>query len=202
MNIKQKLTTAAVLGSLAVSVMAPAASFAAENNLKIKNNGRNSDNQIKVENKKKTKVEQSNTSIVTNIVGTFSNTGKNDIKDNSGKGDATITTGNVVNNINVTVEGNTNTADVPCLCEEDDNLNGLVIKGNSRNSDNKIKVKNKKSVKVSQSTVSIVTNGVFTASNTGDNDIEDNTGKGDKTVDTGNVTNNVDVLVEGSTNTL
>lgn len=202
MNIKQKLTTAAVLGSLAVSVMAPAASFAAENNVKIKNNGRSSDNKVKVENKKKTKVEQSNTLVATNIVGTFSNTGKNDIDDNSGKGNATITTGNVVNNITVTVEGNTNTADVPCLCEEDDNLNDLVIKDNGRHSDNKIKVKNKKSVKVSQSNVSIVTNVVGTASNTGGNEIEDNTGKGDKTVDTGNITNNVDVLVEGSTNTL
>lgn len=202
MNIKQKITTAAVLGSLAVSVLAPAASFAAENKVKIKNNGRNSENKVKLVNKKRTKVEQSNTLVATNFVGTFSNTGKNDIDDNTGKGDSTITTGNVVNNITVTVEGNTNTADVPCLCEEDDSTNDLVIRDNGRESDNKIKVKNKNSVKVSQSNVSIVTNVIGTASNTGGNEIEDNTGAGDKTVDSGNVNNTIDVTVEGSTNTL
>lgn len=202
MNIKQKLTTAAVLGSLAVSVLAPAASFAAENTVKIKNNGRNSDNKVKVVNKKKTKVEQSNTSVVTTLIGTISNTGGNDVKDNTGTGDKTVTTGNVVNNITVTVEGNTNTADVPCLCDEGEDTNSAVIRDNGRNSDNKVKIKNKKTVKVTQSNVSIVTTAIGTASNTGGNDVEDNTGAGDKTVDTGNVNNTIDATVEGSTNTL
>ncbi len=202
MNIKQKIASAAIIGGLAVSVLAPASSFAAENNVKIKNNGKDSENKAKIVDNKKVKVNQSNTIVVTNAIGTISNTGGNKVKGNSGKGNATTTTGNVTNNITVTVEGNTNTADVPCLCEEDDSTNNAVIKDNREDSNNKAKIKNNNTVKVTQSSVSIVTNLIGTASNTGANSVKDNTGKGDKTVDTGNVNNTIDVTVEGSTNTL
>jgi len=202
MNIKQKITSAAVIGSMAAAILMPASSFAAENDVKIKNNGRNSDNKVKIVNKNKTKVEQSNTLVVTNMIGTISNTGGNTVKDNSGKGDKSVETGDVTNTITVNVEGNTNTADVPCLCEEDDSTSDAVISDNGRNSDNKIKIKNKKSTKITQNSVSIVTNVIGTASNTGENSVKDNTGAGDKTVDTGDVDNTIDVTVEGSTNTL
>ena len=202
MNIKQKITSAAIIGSMAAAVLMPASSFAAENGVKIKNNGRNSDNKVKIVKNNETKVKQSNTLVVTNMIGTISNTGGNTVKDNTGKGDKSVETGDVTNTINVTVEGNTNTADVPCLCEEDDSMNDAVISDNGRNSDNKVKIKNKKTTKITQSSVSIVTNVIGTASNTGENSVKDNTGAGDKTVDTGDVDNTIDVAVEGSTNTL
>lgn len=202
MNIRQKLTTAAVIGGMALSVFAPAASFAAENNVKIKNNGKNSDNKVKIENRKKTKIRQSNTTVATTFIGVISNTGGNKANGNTGKGDVDVKSGDVTNGITVGVEGNTNTADIPCLCEENEGNVDATISGNGKNSDNKIKVKNSNTVKVTQSSISIVTTAIGTASNTGNNKANGNTGAGDKTVESGDVDNTIEVNVEGSTNTL
>ncbi len=202
MNIKQKITSAAIIGSMAAAVMMPAASFAAEKNVTIKNNGKNSDNKVKLVDNKKTKVKQSNTSIITTFIGTISNTGGNKASGNTGKGNVDITSGDVTNNITVSVEGNTNTADIPCLCEENGNDVDATISGNGKNSKNKIKVKGNKTFKVSQSTVSVVTTAIGTASNTGKNKANNNTGAGDKEIESGDVDNTIDVSVEGSTNSI
>ena len=83
--------------------------------LLIKDNGKNSDNSIKVNDNNGVTVFQDNTAIVTNNVDSDASTGKNDANGNTG-GDVTVTTGNATSDVNVNNDVNFNAASVGCDC--------------------------------------------------------------------------------------
>lgn len=200
MSIKQKLTAAAALGSLAASAFAPVSAFAA-NNVKVNNNGRGSENTVRIKDKKKTKVSQYNSTIVGTFVGLFSNTGGNKANDNGGSGAVDLDTGNVTNNVTITVDGGSNTATLPdCGCDEENN--DVTVNGNRRNSTNTVRISSKSKTVVEQGNETVVESAIVTGSNTGDNQANDNNGGGEKSINTGNVSNTVGITVTGSTNEL
>ena len=75
--------------------------------IKIKDNGADSYNKVKVEMENKVWVHQSNTTTFTNVVGTTVNTGDNKVKKNTG-GTSSITTGNVKTKVKITNTGSSN----------------------------------------------------------------------------------------------
>ncbi len=197
MNIKQKLTTAAVIGSMAAAVFAPASSFAASNNVEIKNNSAFSWNHAWIFNKKKTRVVQNNTTVANTNVGILSNTGKNKSSFNVG-GNNTITTGGVTTNATVTVTGNTNTNTDDCGCEEGSNT--TTISGNGAFSKNSVVLVNKNSKSTYQSNTTIANTNIVVGSNTGGNSSSFNVGGG-SSITSGGTNSTVGVTVEGSSNT-
>lgn len=196
MNIKQKLTTAAVLGSMMLSVVAPA-TFAVTT-VKIQNNGAASTNKVKVKNKSTKNVSQSNTSSVTTLVSAKASTGGNTSSFNTG-GSNSIKTGDATNLVAVSVTGgsNTNTGD-ECGCVAP--TNDVTISDNGAASTNGVKVKNVNSSTVTQSNTTIVTTSVDTKASTGKNDSSFNT-NGGGTIDSGDASNEIGVEVGGTTNT-
>lgn len=106
MNIKQKITSAIAVGTMMAAVVAPA-SFAATT-VRIHNNGALSKNGAAVVKVSKSKVKQSNTTIVGTKIKTIQNTGGNDSNFNVGGTNGTDT-GNNTATTTVAVGGSTNT---------------------------------------------------------------------------------------------
>lgn len=195
MNIKQKLTSAAIIGAMMASVVAPA-SFAATK-VKIRGNGAGSFNKVKMWKKNVNVTHQSNTTIVGTFVGIGANTGGNSANGNTG-GNVDTDTGNVTNTVDVSVTGNRNTdSSQPCGCDEG-NTN-VTIEKNGAGSVNVVKLGSANVSWTNQSNTTVVGTGVLTLSNTGLNSANGNTG-GSTTTDTGDVDNTVNVTVGGSTN--
>lgn len=181
-NLKTKLAAGITTAAILASAIAPAATFAATNT--ISSNGAGSVNKIKVMDKKKVKVSQSNTTVVANLTGVFQNTGGNSANGNTGDGDVSVSSGNagaVVSNT-TTTRGNTASVD-PCGCPSGDSDNE--ISDNGAGSTNKIKVKSTSKMIVNQTNTTVVVNGTFIAQNTGDNHANNNTGDGSVDVGSG-----------------
>lgn len=196
MNIKQKLTSAAVIGAMMASVVAPA-SFAATT-VKIKNNGALSTNTVKVKNVSSKTVGQSNGTMVMTSVWAKSKTGGNSSSFNTG-GTNTITTGNATNTVVVGVTGGTNTNNGDeCGCASPST--DVTIKDNGALSTNSVTVKNENSNSVVQVNETIVGTEIGVSASTGGNSSGFNTG-GDSSISSGTATNAVTVAVGGSTNT-
>lgn len=196
MNIKQKLTTAAVIGSMMAAIVAPA-SFAA-NTVTIKNNGAWSFSHVTVKNKNVKVVAQSNETAVETGVGASAKTGGNNSSFNTG-GTNTITTGKAKNTVGVSVTGGTNTnSGNECGCV--DPTTDVTIQGNGALSHNGVMVVNSNSNTVLQSNSSYVGTMVMTSASTGYNSSSFNTG-GNSSIDTGNASNTVGVEVGGNSNT-
>jgi hypothetical protein len=195
MNIKQKITSAIAIGAMMAAVVAPA-SFAATT-VKVKNNGALSTNLVGVINLSKKSVKQKNSTVAITGVKSKANTGKNNSSFNTG-GTSSITTGNARNNTTVTVGGSSNTntgGECGCVNPTTD----VTVTGNGALSLNGVLVVNASSNSVYQSNSTVAVTGISTSSNTGGNNSSFNTG-GNSSIDTGNAVNNVDVIVEGSTN--
>lgn len=109
MNIKQKLTTAAIAGSMLAATLLPSSAFAATNAVTITGTGAFSYNKVKVINVSSTSVTQSNSTTAVTGVSAGSNTGGNTSGFNVGGGN-TITTGTASTGVNVNVGGSTNTS--------------------------------------------------------------------------------------------
>ena len=75
--------------------------------IKVKNNGADSYNKIKVEEENNTWVKQKNNTTFTNVVGTSANTGYNKIKKNT-NGSSSVTTGWVKTKVTITNTGSSN----------------------------------------------------------------------------------------------
>lgn len=197
MNIKQKLTTAAITGSMLAAVLLPGTALAA-NTVKIKNNGALSTNKVKVVNLSSKTVVQGNKTVATTMVSTSANTGGNKSKFNVG-GTNTITTGAASNTVDVTVTGGTNTNSTDeCGCAQSGEST-VTISGNGALSYNKAKIVNNSSNTVIQGNATIAFTSVGAGADTGNNSTAFNVG-GENTIETETATNEVTVTVEGSSN--
>lgn len=196
MNIKQKLTSAVVLGSMVAAVVAPA-SFAATNTVTVTGNGAFSITKAKVVNMKMSSVTQSNTTFVSTDVKTSANTGGNSSSFNTG-GTNTVTSGDAGNTVTTTVTGGSNTNSNPCGCA-DTNTNSLTVSGNGAFSYTSGKIVNVSSNSVSQTNTTIVTTNVDASSSTGGNSSSFNTG-GSSSVTSGNAGNMVNTTVTAGGN--
>lgn len=83
-------------------------------------------------------VSQANNSVITTVVSSTANTGKNKAKKNTG-GSNTIVTGNSNSTVNVTVSGSTNTANTTC-CNCGTGGTNISIVGNGAGSTNTVTV--------------------------------------------------------------
>lgn len=195
-----KISMGLAAAALAATIFAPAAF--AKTKVVVSGNGAHSDTDVTLKNKNTSLVTQSNSTAVFTLVVNASNTGGNKIKNNVGDPgvDPSITSGDVKNKTNVTVNGNSNTATppAPCGCDTDTTVK---VTGNGAYSDNDVKIVNSNSTTVSQSNKIIVGTAVVNLSNTGGNTINGNVG-GDNTITSGNVKNTTTVNVDGGTNTI
>jgi hypothetical protein len=196
MNIKQKLVSAAVIGSMVAAVVAPA-SFASTT-VRVRHNGALSVNKANIWNWISNSVTQTNTTVATTTVTSKAKTGNNTSSFNTG-GINSITTGNARNTVTIGIGGNTNT-NTAAEEDTDDSTTDIRIVGNGALSTNGVFVVNGSSKSVSQTNTSVVTTTVTTSSNTGGNSSSFNTGGGSTTT-TGGAANTVEVGVEGSSNT-
>lgn len=198
MNIKQKLTTAAITGSMLAAVLLPGTALAA-NTVKIKNNGALSTNKAKIVNNSSNSVSQSNLTMAKTSVTTKAKTGGNNSSFNVG-GTNAITTGAATNSVTVTVNGGTNTNSNPCNECAAPSDSTVTISGNGALSTNTAKIVNNSSNSVVQSNTTIACTTVNSTASTGNNNSSFNVG-GETTIDTADASNDVTVTVTGSTNT-
>ena len=196
MNIKQKITSAAIIGSMMASVVAPA-SFAATT-VRVRNNGALSTNKVYVKNWSSKSVGQYNSTAVLTGVFTKAKTGGNTSSFNTG-GTSSIETGNAKNTATVRVTGatNSNSGD-ECGCV--DPTTNVAVTGNGALSENTVVVKNGSSSSVDQGNETFVGTLIVSSASTGGNNSSFNTG-GSNDIDTGNAENTATVTVGGSTNT-
>lgn len=194
-----KLGTVITAAALLLGASASSA-FAATNVTVGPNNGAFSDTSVKVKNVKVKTVKQSNKAVVTNVVDSKANSGKNKTNFNTG-GASGVVAGPATSSVNVTVGGNSNTATLPSDCECEDGDTNVTVRGNGAFSDNTVKVENSSWLTVLQSNVSYVFNAVSSTANSGNNSSSFNTG-GDSGVVTSAATSGVTVTVNGSSNTV
>ena len=196
-NLGYKIASSIAIAGLLTSLTAGSA-FAAKS-IKIKNNGNNSYNKVKVVELSATIVGQSNNSTIVNGVTAKSDTGDNQANKNTG-GDTSVDTGKATTTVGITVDGSSNEANLPdCGCPDDDL--DVVVKGNGNGSTNKVKVFDADLTLVWQKNKSVVINDVYAKSDSGDNEANKNTG-GNVDVTTGNAKTGVTINVTGSSNTL
>lgn len=195
MNIKQKVTSAIVLGTMVTAIVAPS-TFAATNTVKVTGGGAFSSSKAIVKNNTANVVVQANANIVNTFVGASANTGDNHSSFNTG-GTNSITTGAATNTVGVNVTGGSNTNTSPCGC--DTNTNDVTVKGGGAFSSSKTVVINSSSNSVYQGNLTVVNTGVWTSANTGGNSSSFNT-HGSDTITSGPASNTVGVIVGGSTN--
>ena len=195
MNIKQKLTSAVVLGTMVAAIVAPA-SFAATT-VTISGNGALSYNKANVTNTSSNKVKQTSKTVAITSISAKASTGKNSSSFNTG-GTSSIVTGDATNTVGVSVTGgdNTNTSN-GCGCV--DPTTDVTITDNGALSHNTVNVTNSSSNYVSQSNTTVAITSVSTNASTGGNSSSFNTG-GASSITTGDATNEVAVVVMGGSN--
>lgn len=201
LNIKSKIVASLTSAALVLGISATSAY--ADTTISVTDNGRGSVNTVTVDNSCYNKIKQKSNTYATNVVNVYQNTGGNEVKDNSGTGDVTITTGDATSSANITVSGGSNTATPPdcCACEEGGTTD-ITVSDNLRRSINTVGVDNSKTTKVKQKANTYATNSVGVTQKTGRNKVKDNTGDGNKLVETGDTTSTVNITVTGGTNTL
>ncbi len=196
---KIKLVTAIATSAIVLGAMAPAALAATD--VVVAENGAFAKTNVKVKNVKATTVAQSNKSHVTNVVKSHANSGKNKSNFNTG-GNSGVGTGPATSNVNVKVGGNSNTANLNSDCGVcGGGETSVAVVGNGAFSHSGVEVSNSSWLTVVQSNVSNVFNAVTSSSNSGGNSSSFNTG-GSSSIGTGTASSNVNVEVNGSSNTL
>lgn len=179
-NLQRKLATLAAIFALALQTVAPAAAAV---NITVSGNGSDSESEVEIDNDRNTEVYQENKTKIVNNITSNSNTGDNDVEDNTG-GDVEVKTGDVETSATVINEANKNMAHVEdCDCDTDTTVK---VAGNGTDSDNEVEIDNKSKNTVVQDNYSFVKNDVDLEGDSGDNDVEDNTG-GKVKVKTGDV---------------
>jgi hypothetical protein len=193
MELKRKITVAVSTGALLFSSIATP--VLAGTTLEISGNGSDSNNEVKLETKATTYVEQNNNANISNKVNVDADTGRNDANDNTG-GDVEVSTGNVDTQVTVANQVNSNTAKVDC-CKTGNT--DVLISGNGSDSDNKVELSQEKNTAVFQNNYSNIKNYVDANGNTGKNDANDNTG-GSVEIKTGDVDTKVAISNSGNVN--
>lgn len=196
-KLQYKLTTGIATATLIAAAFAPAA-FAAD--ITVAGNGDSSTQTVNDVHANVTVVGQSSVTSVSNVVTTTANTGGNSASRNTG-GSSDVTTGNAVNNVTITTVGGDNTATVePCDC--DDPANTITVRGNGNKSMTTVNDFGLHLALVGQNSQTQVGNVVTTKAKTGNNKANKNTGKGSKSVTTGNARNTVSIRTVGGSNSL
>ncbi len=197
MNIKQKITSALVIGSMMAAVVAPA-SFAA---VKVKGNGAGSVNGVANVKLNKKVVKQGNVTAAGTFVMTSTKTGWNSANGNTG-GDTNVTSGNSTTTTKVTTTGgdnqNTSGESESCCCGG--NEGDAVISGNGAGSINGILIVSACKDVVHQGNATLSQTTVISNSSTGGNSANGNTG-GNTTIGTGDATTTTTVTTTGGSNT-
>lgn len=188
-NLKFKLATSIATVSIMAAAVAPAAF--AKTHVQIKNTGHWSYNSAHVKNINKTRVEQSNFNVVANLTGVLQNTGLNSANGNTGDGNVSADSGSATSNVTTRTTTNGNEAAKPACNKCDNDNTKVTIKNTGAGSDNTVSVKNINKHVVSQSNTSIVLNGTLVAQNTGGNSANGNTGDGNVDADSGNASSTV-----------
>ena len=129
-QLQTKIATAIATGAVLLSSVAPA--FAAETDLVISGNGRDSTSNIGVSQNNTNTVSQTNTANINNNTTVNTNTGGNKANDNLG--DVHVTSGDANANVNIQNRANSNVADVGCNCDQGGAQ--VVVSGNLRGSSN------------------------------------------------------------------
>lgn len=158
----------------------------------ISGNGSGSENEIEIELENETEVYQKNNADIKNEIEAESNTGDNEIEDNTG-GSVSLSTGDAETSVSVNNTANANVASVGNGNNGDKNgqMSARIV-GNGSDSENEIELETENSVLIVQQNEADIENEIEAEANTGDNEIEDNTG-GDITLETGDAETNVGV---------
>lgn len=199
MNIKQKLTTAAITGSMLAAVLLPGTALAAGTT--ITGNGAGSLNGAAIVKLNKKVVAQGNITGASTFVGTKTKTGKNSANGNTG-GSTTVTSGVARTTTDVTVTGgnNTNTGGEQqgCCCGSEPT--DVTISDNGAASVNGVLIITACKNAVFQGNATLAQTTVLSTTSTGGNSANGNTG-GDVTVESGNATTTTTVTTTGGSNT-
>lgn len=196
-HLKTRIVASAATVALLATSFAPA-TFA---KVKVNKNGADSTNKVKIKSNHKTKVNQTNSTAVVNLVGVFQNTGMNQANKNTGDGQVSVDSGDATSTVTnrTTTGGNAATVD-PCACENPDM--DVTVKKNGADSTNTVKITSKNKTVVNQTNETLVINGVLVAQNTGGNSANSNTGDGGVDVDSGDADSTVTNTVTTGGNTL
>lgn len=170
----------------------------ATNTTDISNTGAKSINKVTVTNKTVTSVVQKNVSSVKNSISIGANTGGN--KANKNTGDGSADSGNVSVNVLVANGGSVNAAmvDNPCDCLDEDVE--TTISDTGYKSINKVTVKKVAASKTKQANFSKIANWLNIFADSGHNQSSQNTGDG--TAESDDVTVDIEVVNEASSNIL
>lgn len=158
----------------------------------IEGNGANSENEVELEvnDEGGTGVFQSNKAEVENDVDAESETGGNEAEENTG-GTVEITTGAADTSVKLSTSANANWATVGGGEGEGATLSMRIL-GNGANSENEIELEVERSLELVQDNYAEVENDVDAEAETGDNEVEENTG-GEAIIDTGDADTEVTV---------
>lgn len=196
--IIRKIGTVVAAASLLATTMTPV--FAED--ITLKGNGSGSESTVIVADVQVAAVEQKNITEVNTVVFNVTNTGGNEVKDNTGAGTTELTSGDVKNKTKVTVTESDNTTTLPDPCGCEPTFADIKISGNGKNTDNTVAVVSADLAFVEQVNVTKVNTVAVNATNTGKNKLNNNTGKGNKTLTSGKVKNVTKVKVQAGTNTV
>lgn len=195
-KLQNKIASGMAGAAMLIASVAPYA-VAADVTLQVSGNGSDSQSTVDVQKQSNTQVNQTNFAEVDNKIDVSSNTGDNEIEDNTG-GNIDLETGNANQTVVVSNKLNSNVADVEeCDCEGGET--DVLIEGNGTNSTNRVDLEQRTRVDVDQFNAADVWNNVDHYANTGRNDIEDNTGA-DIEADTGNATATTVITTEANSN--
>ncbi len=198
MNIKYKIASGAVTVLMLGGLFAPMANAA---DIAIDNNGEGSTNTVNITNVNNTVVLQGNATVALTVVSSNASTGGNNANGNTGDGDVSITSGNAKSTVKTVVTGGDNLANVdPCGCNTSDPT--VKVKDNGKNSKNTVSLTDVNSQVVGQGNLTAAGTFVGSDAKTGKNKANGNTGKGDKTISTGNAKSKVTTKVTGGSNVL
>lgn len=172
--------------------------------IKISGNGSDSYNRVRYSIRNRLTRVQENEVVHENKIEVKSETGDNEVKDNTG-GSNSLTTGDVSTTVGISNAGGVNTMNGDdCDCVGDDDAD-IEVTQNGSDSTNRVKYEMRSLFEKLQFNFFGTANDVETDSDTGDNDVEDNTGgedDGDVEVTTGGVTTEIFVENVGADNSL
>jgi len=196
----KKILAAASAGTMFLSLASP---VLADNTIEIIGNGYDSENEVEVELENETSVYQHNKAIIINDIDADAETGENDANQNTG-GDVLIGTGDAKTWVEVDNMVNFNSAEVDCGC-----LLDLFAKigENGADTENEIEAELESEKNVYQGwgeygNFAFLLNDVDGDSETGENDVDQNTGdpEGDPGILTGDALDHVAVSNSGNVN--
>lgn len=192
-----KIASSIAVFAFMVAIVAPSVADAAT--IRIRSNGADSENHVKVRVRDDRAVRQPNRTRVANDISVTQSTGDNTAyKNTDGEGGGTfdVDSGNATADVFVetTTDGNTgNVEDCGCVNDVEDTV---VIKGNGADSDNSVRISRRSSHKVRQTNDASVRNNISVRQTTGGNTASKNTG-GSVDVNSGDA----DVIITSTTTT-